>query len=239
MRNISFEKGNYYHIFNRGVDKRDIFLNDNDKWRFLQGLFLFNSKESTGNILWQMERKRGEVTFSTLKDFFTENKEEKEPIVLILAYCLKENHFHLLLKETEEGGIQSFMHKLGSSYAKYFNNKQKRQGVLFQGSFKAVRIDSDKYLQYLLAYINIVNPAQEVSERIKEEGIERKEEAKEFIEKFPWSTHQEYLGKRNSIIIEKEIFENIFPTPKDYEEFTDMVLSAKEDVWRAEHLFLE
>ncbi len=239
MRKISFEEGGYYHIFNRGVDKRKIFMSEGDRWRFLQGLCLFNNKENVGNILWKMERKRGEVTLKSIKDFLIEEKEKKEPVILILAYCLKDNHFHLLLKEIEEGGIQAFMHKFTSGYVGYFNNKHNRGGSLFEGPFKAARIDKDEYLQYLLAYINIINPAQEIVSGIKETGIKEKEGVKEFIEKFPWSTHQEYLGKRNSIIIEKEIFNEIFPSVESYREFTEDILTAKENIWKAESVFLE
>ncbi len=239
MRKVSFEEGNYYHIFNRGVDKRNIFMDEGDRWRFLQGLCLFNNKENVGNILWKMERKRGDVTLKSIKDFLIESSEERESIVLILAYCLKDNHFHLLLKEIGEGGIQSFMHKFASGYVKYFNNKYKRGGSLFQGPFKAVAVDRDEYLQYLLGYINIINPAQSIIPNIKEMGIKNKEGVKELIEEFPWSTHQEYLGKRNSIIIEKEIFSEIFSATESYQEFTEDVLAEKENLWRAESIFLE
>ncbi len=239
MRKISFEEGGYYHIFNRGVDKRKIFMDEGDRWRFLQGLCLFNNKENVGNILWKMERKRGEITLRSIKGFLIEEKDKKESIVLILAYCLKDNHFHLLLKETEEGGIQSFMHKFTSGYVKYFNNKYKRQGSLFQGPFEAVRIEKDEYLQYLLAYINIINPAQTIISGIKETGIKDKEEIKDFIKEFPWSTHQEYLGKRNSIIIEKEIFNELFPSVESYREFTEDILTTKENIWKADSVFLD
>ncbi len=239
MRRTFFEEGGYYHVFNRGVDKRKIFMNEGDMWRFLQGLCLFNNKENIGNILWKMERKRGEVTLKSLKDFLIQEKEKKEPVVLILAYCLKGNHFHLLLKETEKGGIQFFMHKLASGYVRYFNNKYKRQGSLFQGPFKAVRVEKDNYLTHLLGYINIINPVQEIVPGVKEEGIKDKKKVEEFIQGFPWSTHQEYLGKRNSIIIQKEIFNEIFLSTKEYEDFTNDVLNTKKDIWKAETLFLE
>ncbi len=239
MRRVIFEEDGYYHIFNRGVDKRNIFMSEGDRWRFLQGLFLFNNSEKVGNILWQMERSRGEVNFGNLKEFLKENKEENDPIVSILAYCLKDNHFHLLLKEIREGGIQLFMQKLGIGYVRYFNNKHNRQGSLFEGPFKAIRIDKDEYLQYLLAYINIINPAQKIISEIKKTGIKDKEKVKSFIEEFPWSTHQEYLEKRKSIIIEKDILGDFFPSAERYREFTEDILNAKEDIWKAESLFLE
>ena len=113
MRKIKFLKGNIYHVFNRGVEKRDIFQNDSDKWRFLQGMFLFNDEILSTNLLWSLEQKQGKVNFAVLRDFFKNQQKQKTPIVRIMADCLMPNHYHLLIEEIREGGISSFMHKLG------------------------------------------------------------------------------------------------------------------------------
>ena len=238
MRKLKFEKGKIYHVFNRGVEKREIFKDDNDRWRFLQGLFLFNDEKTTANLLWQMEKNRGRVTFGVLKEFFAEEKRNREPLVRIMADCLMPNHFHLLIEEIREGGISKFMHKLGTGYAEYFNNKYGRVGSLFQGRFKAVVVDDEMYLRYLLVYVNEINPAELREPRLKEEGIKNLGMVMKFIESHQWSTSQEYRDKRESIIIEKGILGEFFPDARTYRQFVEDVLANKK--WqRAENLFLE
>lgn len=238
MRKIKFEKGKIYHVFNRGVEKRQVFKDDNDRWRFLQGLFLFNDERATANLLWQMERDRGRVTFGVLKEFFAKEKRNREPLARIMADCLMPNHFHLLVEETRDGGISKFMHKLGTGYAEYFNHKHERVGGLFQGRFKAVPIDDENYLKYLLVYINVINPAEIIEPKFKETGMRDKKKIIGFVRNYPWSTHQEYLGTRESIIIDKGLLGEFFPDGRKYHQFVEDVLGGKK--WKeAKDLFLE
>ena len=227
MREVQFVKGNFYHIYNRGVEKRSIFENDNDRWRFLQGLFMFNDEKATSNLLWQLEKKRGNVTFGVLRDFLATEKEPRDPLVRILADCLMPNHYHLIVEEIKEGGISRFMQKLGTGYTKYFNNKYERVGSLLQGPFKAVLVDEETYLQYLLVYINVVNPAELIGPNLKEVGVNHVEAIMRFAEDYLWSTQQEYLNKRNSIIIEKGLLGELFPDPQKYREFAKDILLTK------------
>ncbi|CAN5150337.1 hypothetical protein BH11PAT3_BH11PAT3_2170 [soil metagenome] len=141
MRNISLSEGEHYHIFNRGVDKKNIFVDQNDFNRFLIGLKLFNTREIVGNLSRQHEI------------------ENKNKLVDFTAYSISSNHFHFILKPICEKGIEMFMHKLSMGYAKYFNAKHKRSGALFQGKFKAILVDTNEYLLHLSAYINLNNHA--------------------------------------------------------------------------------
>jgi putative transposase len=238
MRKFKFEKGTIYHVFNRGVEKRDIFMDDNDRWRFLQGLFLFNDEKTTANLLWQMEKNRGRVTFGVLKEFFAKEKRNREPLVRIMADCLMPNHFHLLLQEIKKNGISRFMQKLGTGYSKYFNNKYDRVGSLFQGTFKAVPVEKEIYLKYLLVYINVINPAELLEPKLKEAGIRDEKKILRFAQNYLWGTHQEYSGKRESIIIEKGVLGEFFPDGKTYIEFVENVLDGKK--WeKAQNLLLD
>lgn len=236
MRKVKFVPGKIYHIYNRGVDKRDIFLEDNDRWRCLQGLCLFNDEKNSSNILWQMERNRGEVNLKILKDYII--KEGKKPLVRILVYCLMPNHFHLLVEELQERGITKFMHRFGSGYSCYFNRKYQRSGSLFEGPFKAVLVENEIYLQYLLVYINVINPGQLVEPKLKEEGIRDIGAVIKATDEYPWTTHQEYSGKRGSIIIDKGVLGEIFSTPEEYRNFVRQVLSDKK-YQEIAHLILE
>lgn len=148
MNREPFVVGEYYHIYNRGVDKRVTFMNDMDYERFKLMLYLANSvKQIAPSKLLQNG-----------SDFYELwNVDREDTVTSIGAWCLMPNHFHLLLKEAEEGGISKFMHKLGTGYTAFFNSINQRTGALFQGRFKSRRVDSDAYMQYLYCYIHM-NP---------------------------------------------------------------------------------
>lgn len=132
--------GETYHIFNRGTDKRIIFLSKSDYLRFYQSLDLFNTTQPI-------------INFDSAK-IFKKNNQNAEKLVKIIAYCLLPNHFHLLLTQNIEGGISEFMKRVSGGYTSYFNLHQERSGVLFQGVFKRVHVNSQSQFNYLMAYIN-------------------------------------------------------------------------------------
>lgn len=239
MRKTEFEPGIICHVFNRGVDRRNIFINEADMWRFLQGMFLFNDLDVSLGVLRQIERgNRGRINFTLLKEFVNRNKNNRKPLVRIMADCLMPNHFHLIIQEIEKGGISKFMHKLGVGYTKYFNIKYNRTGSLFEGPFKAVRVDNDIYLQYLLIYINIINPGQLAEPELKDKGILDINKVFNFAENYSFCTNPDYLNKRDSIIINKGLLGEIFNDPLRYQEFAkDILASKKYDL--ASDLFLE
>jgi putative transposase len=238
MRRLKFEIGKIYHVFNRGVEKRSIFLSDGDRWRFLQGMYLFNDENSSANLLYVLEQERGKMHFNILREYMSNKKIDRKPLVRILADCLKPNHFHLLLEEIQENGISRFMHKLSTGYTGFFNKKYERVGGLFQGTFKAVEVESDGQLTYLLAYINAINPGQEVEPELKSKAQNPKE-ILEFIKYYPWSTHPEYSGRRDSIIVDKTIMKNFFSDSKKYEKFITDIIRGKKKFGLSEGFLLE
>lgn len=146
MRKTKFVTGEHYHIYNRGTDKRDIFADEKDFNRFWENLSDFNQKDPIGSVYeLSFKKKSGEINNKT------------KPLVKFVAYCLNPNHFHFLITPVQEKGIEKFMQRLGNGYTKYFNNRHKRSGVLFQGKFKAKHVDSNEYLLHLSAYINANN----------------------------------------------------------------------------------
>ena len=237
-RKFPFVVGKIYHVYNQGVAKCLICREDADFWRFLQGLCLFNDAKSVTNILWQIQRNRGRLTLNTLKDYIVIEGEKREKLVRILAYCVLGNHYHLLIEEIKEGGITQFMHKLGLGYASYFNNKYERVGSLYRDKFKSIPVDDELYLQYLLVYINVLNPLGVKNPNWKEEGIKDIESTLEDLKYYLWSTHHEYAGLRNSLIIEKGAFEEILPIPDDYLNLVKNVLVDKK-YQEIENLILE
>ena len=142
MRKISFALGEYYHIYNRGVDKRNIFADFFDINRFFLSMNEFNTPVSIGSIY--------EHRFDK-----PDNSVPKPKLIEFTAYCLNPNHFHFIVTPQHDAGIQKFMHKLGLGYTNYFNERHKRSGSLFQGKYKAVHVNSNEYLLHLSAYVNL------------------------------------------------------------------------------------
>jgi len=209
-RKIQFSEYHFYHIYNRGVDKRKIFLDDFDYIRFLESLRDFNDVEVTGGIyLKKFARKKfGRVA----------PKKPKRPLVRILCYCLMPNHFHLLLEQLEEDGITEFIRRLSSGYANYFNLKYERSGRLFEGPFQAILVEQDKQLTHILRYIHL-NPLDLFDSNWRENGVKDSEQAERFLENYRWSSHLAYLWERQSEIIDKGIFNELFKEKKEYQNF--------------------
>lgn len=149
---IYLENG-YYHIYNRGVEKRLIFEDEQDYTVFLSYLktyLLPKEKEKLLKFLTNSETsyREKEKTLQLLRmnNFADEIK--------LLAYCLMPNHFHLLLKQNSQMTIDSFMRSLGTRYTSYFNKKYNRVGSLCQSVYKGVLIESEAQLLYLTSYIH-------------------------------------------------------------------------------------
>lgn len=139
----SFAIDEWYHCFNRGVDKRAIFDNENDANRFLMLLYLCNGSQPV--YLYNTHK-------PDLSKAFQEDR--GKPLVAIGAFCLMPNHYHLLVKEISGGGVTSFMRKLGTAYTMYFNMKYERVGHLFCGKFRSRHVANDPYFQKVLQYIH-------------------------------------------------------------------------------------
>ncbi len=179
-RKVPFENGEYYHVFNRGVDKRIIFDDEEDYSYFMHILEVFNDIEPAENIRY-FYRSR-----TSIENPKTANKERK-PLVEIVSFCLMPNHFHIIIKQLVDGGISKFLQKLGTGFTHYFNKKNKRSGVLFQGKTKSSHIDEERYLNYLKMYIEL-NPLDIYDSGWKEKGIVDRKNTKEFLENYKWKS---------------------------------------------------
>lgn len=181
----------YYHIFNRGVEKRYIFSGPKDYKRFLSILFYYQFSGP-------------KPSFSLYRRFKNQNFSNNPKIIEVLAYCLMPNHFHLLLKQLTDNGVSEFIGKISNGYTKYFNTKHNRVGPLFQGAFKAVLVETDEQLLHVSRYIHL-NPY--VSELVKD------------LEAYKYSSYREYIGLDEVEICSKELILNFFKTTKDYKKF--------------------
>lgn len=212
-RSITFSENEFYHLYNRGVDKRTVFESDSDQKRFALLLYLCN-----GNTPVRFENLpfwKGPTSSELIKTVFSEKTDTR--IVALGAYCLMPNHFHLLAREITKGGISIFMHKLSTAYTMYFNNSRKRAGSLFQGPFKAKHANSDGYLKYLFSYIHL-NPVKLTEPNWKERGIQNLQKAEKFLLSYPYSSFLDYLGVKREFakILNREQFPDYFSTKVNF-----------------------
>ncbi len=209
MRKTTFIKNNYYHIFNRGVDKRALFLDKEDTQRFFQGMQEFNTVMPIGSIYELMLRRSKSEEYHG--DQYHGDQVSKK-LVEFVSYCLNPNHFHFILKPISEKGIEKFMHRLGLGYVMYFNKKYKRAGSLFQGPYKGKLIDSNEYLLHLSAYVSLNDKVHKSTNEPFEDSTPKLIKAK--------SSWNEYLGNTNNNFCNKEIILNQFKNKSDYEKFS-------------------
>lgn len=191
-RTTVFVNNYFYHVYNRGVEKKQIFIHPQDYQRFLK-------------ILYYYQFEGPKVKFSLISkqvfDNFHPNSDRK--LVDIICYCLMPNHFHFVLKQLKDDGISKFISQISNSYTKFFNTKYNRVGALFQGVFQAVMIESDEQLIHTSRYIHL-NPV--VSSITKDPN------------QYVWSSYNEYLSENNNLCI-KDLIINMFPSREAYEQF--------------------
>ena len=197
-----------FHLLNRGVDKRQIFLDNQDRARFVHDMYEFNDKPSAANTRRRMPPDSPEALMFDLRG----RTSERDRLVDIHGWCIMGNHYHLLVSELAEGGITKFIMKLNVGYAKYFNERYKRVGTLFQGRTKKIHIDSDAYFLHILHYIHL-NPLDFLhgAESWRTLEIKDSKKALGYLEKYRWSSYLDYCGKKNfPSIITKELFGDVF-----------------------------
>ena len=200
----------FYHIYNRGTEKRVIFSSRADYERFIALLYLCNSKEN--------------IHLNNYPRLSLDERlllERADSIVNIGAYCLMPNHFHLIMQEKENGGISRFMQKITTGYTMYFNKRNERTGALFQGKFKATYVKNDEYLKYLISYIHL-NPIKLVDPRWKENGLKNRKRAEDFLNQYTYSTYIDYCGERRleGKIINKYALPKYFSSSANFKSVT-------------------
>lgn len=146
------DKG-YYHIYNRGVEKRTIFQEMRDYLVFLSYLKNYllpkdeeNLKEKLSDPNTSYTERDKIIKLLRLNNFAEE--------VNLLAYCLMPNHFHFLIYQNSRISMDKFMNSLGTRYSMYFNRKYKRVGPLYQGVYKAVMVTTEEQFLHLTRYIH-------------------------------------------------------------------------------------
>jgi putative transposase len=205
MRKTELAENEFYHIYNRGVDKRKVFSDEADYARFWLYLNILNDQRE--GIMDKWKNYKRDAKHPTLADFQRRELSSRQPLVKIVAYCLNPNHYHFILKQKAKKGIEKFMHKIGTGYTNYFNQKKKRTGSLFQGTFKSSQIRPDALL-YLSVYVNCNSEVH---------GITK-------AQNYRWCSFPDYIGKRKESLCEKK---DILGQFKNFEEYFNF---AKENI---------
>lgn len=219
-RALVFVNESYYHVYNRGIDRRHTFTNKREYTRALELLTFYQYT----NI--PIRYSRFIEAPEKLRQSYYGTMQNSGKLVEVVAYCLMPNHFHLLIKQRKEKGIASYVSNFINAYTKYFNTKYQRIGPLFQGVFKAVFVETDEQLIHLTRYIHL-NP---VSSRMI---------TTETLPLFPWSSHPHYLKRTNSELIEKTTVSTILEMIPNYEKFIIDQIAYAQELEKIKHMTFE
>jgi len=200
----TFQPEYFYHIYNRGVDRRKVFLDKWDYVKFLEQMREFNQIEPVGSLYWKKRQKSVPTTLIVVGT-------HKQALVSLIAYCLNQNHYHFLVKQEKEGGISEYMKRIGNGYTRYFNHKYNRSGSLFQGKYKAKEVRSTYDLIKVSVYVN---------GNAEIHGIAK-------AQNWPWSGYLDYNGIRRGTLCKQELIFNEISRPEYFKLSEDLIPEIK------------
>lgn len=197
-----------FHIYNRGTEKRIIFTNYAEYCRFVFLMWVCRIGSPAVNLSRKDIIKAAEAILAGEEPNSNLYIKESHPLIAFVTWNILPNHFHFILVSLVDGGITKYMSKLGNAYTKYFNARHQRNGRLFQGSYQSIEIKDPRYLYTLIKYINL-NHVELIEPLWKEGEIRNQAKVKKFTNTYQWSTHQDFLGIRKSLLISKETVSNL------------------------------
>lgn len=204
----------FFHVLNRGVDKRKVFLNEKDYLRFIHDLYEFNDTALVGTR--GTDRFNQNVVVGPLH--FETKGRKRNQLVKIHCFALMPNHYHLLLSPVVEDGVALFMKKLNGGYARYFNEKNKRTGALWQGKYKSIPIVTDAHFNFIPYYIHF-NPLDLFAPEWRTQCPAQPEKALAFLENYRWSSHRDYLRLPNfPSVTDRNFFEEMLGVGASYKK---------------------
>lgn len=203
MRELElFRDGAVYHVYNRGVDKRNLFADDADRQRFIKGLIVFN----------EVGRK-SQRSLAAIDDPIPSDR----PCVDVVAYCLMPNHYHLMLRQISTGGISEFMHRIGVGYTNYFNKRHDRRGSLLETAYKIKRSKNLVQQRHLSRYIHL-NPLELIGLEWKKRKVDWKK-AESFLLSYAWSSFRHFVGAETQSFVRPEMAMRGVGNAEDYVRF--------------------
>lgn len=220
QRGLVFSNDGYYHVFNRGIERRSVFLNKREYTRAVDLLtfYQYNTIPVRYSRFIELPAEK--------QQYYNDEMVASGKSVQVVAYCLMPNHFHFLLRQSRAKGIATYVSNIQNAYTKYFNTKHERVGPLFQGVFKAVYVETDEQLLHLTRYIHL-NPV--ASSLIM----------KEQLDTYSWSSYPTYLGEVGNSLIDTVTIKVILSLVPKYKDFVlDQVEYAKK-LEKIKHMTLE
>ncbi len=184
-----------YHVLSRGIEKRKIFLDKKDYLRFIHDLYEFNDENMVENSTVVFSRQCKDIQHPYIGRK-TERRNRRKLLVDLLAFTLMPNHYHLFISTKNRESLTLFMRKLNGGYARYFNERNKRKGPLFESRFKSVLIKNSAHFIHIPYYIHC-NPLDLVMPEWRERKIRDYQKALQFLKDYRWSSHADYIGKKN------------------------------------------
>jgi len=219
-RKVPLITGEIYHIFNRGVNHRPIFIRKAEYQRALQAIKLYQPAYppmKLSHFLVLSQNKKQKIL----------TKANKKRLISILSFCLMPNHFHLLLRQETDNGISKFMSQFQNSFARYFNTRNNRSGPLFTGRFKAVRVETEKQLLHLSRYIHLNPYSSHIIKSIQ--GLSN----------YQFSSLLDYISlKENGVCSKKPILAH-FKNKKDYKKFVFDQADYQRNLEEIKHLIID
>jgi len=201
-----------YHALSRGVDKRKIFMDDKDRFRFIHDLFEFNDEAPANTSSYHFYKQSGDIGCRQIE------RKPRKLLVNILAFCLMPNHYHLLLSSLVKNGVSLFMRKLNDGYVKYFNKRHERTGTLFERKYKSVLVDNEAHFIHMPYYIHL-NCLDLIAPEWRQRKLINYKKAIDFLGKYRWSSHLDYLGQKNfPSVTQRDFLLEVFEGEKGYEK---------------------
>ena len=196
----TYIENGFYHVYNRGVEKRKIFLDEQDYKVFLSYLKLYLTSKDDSII---EIKKREDISDDNKNDKISKLMALKNYLnkIELLSYVLMPNHFHLEIRQKNKSDMEDFMRSLVTKYSKYFNKRYDRVGPLFQGRYSAVLITNERYLLHLGRYIHL-NPQEIINNQS--------------LSSYPWSSYPIYINDLSVNWLNKNYFLSDFEKNKGF-----------------------
>lgn len=212
LRKTSFVNGEIYHVCNRAVAGIPVFQRQKEAELFLESaLFYLQEDPPTRFSIYRTSRDRFSISSGN-------------HIVTPLAFCIMPNHFHFLLKQNIDKGIQTFIKKISNSYAHYYGLKHSMKGHVFEGNFCAIHIEDEEQLLHVSRYIHL-NPVTAY--------------LVETPEAYAFSSYRDYITSTHSSFIDPSLILSSFRSRLAYKRFVDDQKDYQRTLARAKYLTLE
>lgn len=223
-RTVPLITGEIYHIFNRGINRSPTFTLQSHYIRACLCLWYYRYAEVPGKLS-HLARLPLEQQIDVRNDI-----QSRDKLVNIFAYCMMGNHFHLLLRQERDGGIQKSVGNFQNSYSKYFNSRTKRSGPLFGSRFHAVRVETEEQLIHLSRYIHLNPYSAYMISDIHD------------VYSYPWSSLHEYFSqttKNPYVIADTELLSKIIGSTSSFREFIENHSGYQRELENIKHLLIE